>query len=175
MYRASRVPTETLFLADLPDVGPSGRSGGPVWASAGPAVPWGSWGASGTLAGPFRGWYAPSSAPSLGWVLPAAGPVPGTAYAGRSGWPDPVQSPAGSRRSASPAIPIPDGGEQQLLLSSPVLKFLVLLRGHGELPRIPCLPQHLPQVDFPGELLMVPGKGQGKGQQVLQGRAGQAE
>ncbi|CUP48553.1 Uncharacterised protein [Flavonifractor plautii] len=72
-----------------------------------------------------------------------------------------------------PAIPIPDGGEQQLLLSRPVLKFLVLLRGHGELPEIPCLPQHLPQVDFPGELLMVPGKGQGKGQQVLQGRAGQ--
>ena len=39
-----------------------------------------------------------------------------------------------------PATPIPDGGEQQLLLSRPVLKFLVLLRGHGELPEISRLP-----------------------------------
>ena len=38
------------------------------------------------------------------------------------------------------AVPVPDGGKQQLLLSRPVLKFLVLLRGHGELPEISRLP-----------------------------------
>ena len=72
-----------------------------------------------------------------------------------------------------PVIPVPDGGKQQLLLFRPVLKFLILLWGHGELPEILRLPQHLPQVDFPGELFMVSGKGQGEGQQVLQGRTGQ--
>ena len=106
MYRASRIPTETLFLAALPDVGPSGCSGGPVWGAAGPAVPWGLWSASGAFAGLFRG-RPLYRAPSPAYVLPAAGPALGTAYAGRSGWPGPARSPAGAHRSSSPGHPGP--------------------------------------------------------------------
>ena len=75
----------------------------------------------------------------------------------------------------APFVLIPNGAEQQLLFFCQLFKLTILLRSHGELTQIPGLPQHFTQIDLPGELLMVPGQGQGEGQQVLQRRSGQPD
>ena len=51
----------------------------------------------------------------------------------------------------------------------------VLLRGHGKLPEIPRLPQHLPQVDLPGNGLVVLCQRQGQRQLLAIARAAIAD
>ena len=69
------------------------------------------------------------------------------------------------------AVPVMDGGVQQLLPFCQLLKLMILFRGHGELAQIPRLPQHLSQVDLAGNPLMVFSQGQADGQHIFQGRA----
>lgn len=159
MYRASLVPTENLFLASAPAAGPQGPSGGSERPPASPPV----------LAAPGA-WERSSPPPAAlplrmpGWFLiqhPLKDLVCPVQLRHRQDHIDDLPM----------AVPVMDGGVQQLLPFCQLLKLMILFQGHGKLPQIACLPQHLSQIDLTGNPLIGFGQGQAEGQHIFQGRA----
>ena len=73
------------------------------------------------------------------------------------------------------AVCIPNGGKQELLLSSSFSELLVLLRGHGKLAHIACLSQHLRKVDLSGDRLVVLCQRHAQRQHIFEGGAAQSD